>query len=197
MKLIAITGGIGSGKSVVSRMLQVMGYNVYDCDSRAKSLMAHDQDVRNQLTEAFGTATYQADGSINRTYLSEVAFADESSRVKLNSIVHPATARDMCRWAEEQNRHGADIAFVETALLHTAGLDRMMDDVWHVTAPAEVRIQRVMARSGLTAKQVESRIASQAAEEEVTPGEHVLVNDGDTSLLAQVQQLISQNKSTN
>lgn len=197
MKLIAITGGIGSGKSVVSRMLQVMGYNVYDCDSRAKSLMAHDQDVRNQLTEAFGPETYQADGSINRTYLSEVAFADESSRVKLNSIVHPATARDMSRWAEEQNRHGADMAFVETALLRTAGLDRMMDDVWHVTAPAEVRIQRVMVRSGLTAKQVESRIASQAAEEEVTPGEHVLVNDGDTSLLAQVQQLISQNKSTN
>lgn len=197
MKLIAITGGIGSGKSVVSRMLQVMGYNVYDCDSRAKSLMAHDQDVRNQLTEAFGPETYQTDGSINRTYLSEVAFADESSRVKLNSIVHPATARDMSRWAEEQNRHGADMAFVETALLRTAGLDRMMDDVWHVTAPTEVRIQRVMARSGLTAKQVESRITSQAAEEEVTAGEHVLVNDGDTSLLAQVQQLISQNKSTN
>ena len=194
MKLIAITGGIGSGKSVVSRMLQVMGYNVYDCDSRAKSLMAHDPDVRRQLTEAFGPETYQADGSINRAYLSEVAFADDISRVILNGIVHPATARDMNCWAEEQRQQGADMAFVETALLRTAGLDRLMDEVWHVTAPTEVRINRVMARNGLTASQVMSRIASQAAEEEVTAGEHIIVNDGDTSLLAQVLKLIEQNK---
>ena len=194
MKLIAITGGIGSGKSVVSRMLQVMGYNVYDCDSRAKSLMAQDQDVRRQLTEAFGQDTYLADGSINRAYLSEVAFADDISRVILNGIVHPATARDMNCWAEEQRQQGADMAFVETALLRTAGLDRLMDEVWHVTAPTEVRINRVMARNGLTASQVMSRIASQAAEEEVTAGEHIIVNDGDTSLLAQVLKLIEQNK---
>lgn len=194
MKLIAITGGIGSGKSVVSRMLQVMGYNVYDCDSRAKSLMAHDQDVRRQLTEAFGQDTYLADGSINRAYLSEVAFADDISRAILNGIVHPATARDMNCWAEEQRQQGADMAFVETALLRTAGLDRLMDEVWHVTAPTEVRINRVMARNGLTASQVMSRIASQAAEEEVTAGEHIIVNDGDTSLLAQVLKLIEQNK---
>ena len=194
MKLIAITGGIGSGKSVVSRMLQVMGYNVYDCDSRAKSLMAHDPDVRRQLTEAFGPETYQADGSINRAYLSEVAFADDLSRARLNGIVHPATARDMCRWAEEQRRQGADMAFVETALLRTADLDRLMDEVWHVTAPTDVRIKRVMARNGLTALQVQSRIASQTAEEEVTAGEHVIVNDGDTSLLVQVLKLIEQNK---
>ena len=191
MKLIAITGGIGSGKSVVSRMLQVMGYNVYDCDSRAKSLMAHDQDVRRQLTEAFGQDTYLADGSINRAYLSEVAFADDISRVILNGIVHPATARDMNCWAEEQRQQGADMAFVETALLRTAGLDRLIDEVWHVTAPTEVRIKRVRARNGLTALQVQSRIASQTAEEEVTAGEHVIVNDGDTSLLAQVLKLIA------
>ena len=194
MKLIAITGGIGCGKSVVSRMLQVMGYNVYDCDSRAKSLMAHDPDVRRQLTEAFGPETYLADGSINRAYLSEVAFADDISRVILNGIVHPATARDMNCWAEEQRQQGADMAFVETALLRTADLDRLMDEVWHVTAPTDVRIKRVMARNGLTALQVQSRIASQTAEEEVTAGEHVIVNDGDTSLLAQVLKLIEQNK---
>lgn len=86
------------------------------------------------------------------------------------------------------------MAFVETALLRTADLDRLMDEVWHVTAPTDVRIKRVMARNGLTASQVQSRIASQTAEEEVTAGEHVIVNDGDTSLLAQVLKLIEQNK---
>lgn len=197
MRLIAITGGIGSGKSMVSRMVQVMGYQVYDCDSRAKALMVHDKEVRQQLTEAFGDETFLADGSLNRVHLAEVAFADHDSRTRLNAIVHPATARDMSRWAEEQQSNGATIAFVETALLRTAGLDRLMNEVWHVTAPEEVRIQRVMARSGLTATQVKSRIAAQAVEETVSSGEHPLVNDGDTSLLAQVMQLLNQNKSTN
>ena len=192
MKLIAITGGIGSGKSVISRIVQVMGYQVYDCDSRAKTLMMDDLEVKKQLTEAFGQETYHADGSLNRSYLSSVAFADDNSRARLNSIVHPATAHDMMRWADEQNADGASMAFVETALLRTAGLDQLVDDVWHVTAPAALRIERVMARSGLTAQEVESRIAAQAAEECIAEGEHVLVNDGDTSLLAQVTQLINQ-----
>ncbi len=192
MRLIAITGGIGSGKSVVSRVLQVMGYPVYDCDSQAKRLMLQDDDVRRQLTEAFGSATYLADGSINRSYLSEVAFANQASRSTLNQIVHPATARDLGCWADQQRRDGAEMAFVETALLRTAGLDRVVDDVWHVTAPETVRIQRVMARNGFTASQVKSRIASQSAEEEVAPGEHLLVNDGDSPLLVQIMQLIHQ-----
>ena len=197
MRLIAITGGIGSGKSMVSRMVQVMGYQVYDCDSRAKALMVHDKEVRQQLTEAFGDETFLADGSLNRVHLAEVAFADHDSRTRLNAIVHPSTARDMSRWGEEQQSNGATIAFVETALLRTAGLDLLMNEVWHVTAPEEVRIHRVMARSGLTATQVKSRIAAQAVEETVSSGEHPLVNDGDTSLLAQVMQLLNQNKSTN
>ena len=192
MRLIAITGGIGSGKSVVSRMVEVMGFHVYDCDSRAKALMIQDNEVKQQLVEAFGRETYLADGSINRTYLSNVAFADDASRARLNGIVHPATALDIKRWAEEQQNNGAHFAFVETALLRTGGLDRIVDEVWHVTAPDEVRIQRVIARSGLTAAQVQSRMASQAAEENVADGEKVLINDGDTPLLAQVMQHLNQ-----
>lgn len=192
MRLIAITGGIGSGKSVVSRMVEVMGFHVYDCDSRAKALMVQDKEVKQQLVEAFGQETYFADGSINRIYLSNVAFADDASRARLNGIVHPATALDIKRWAEEQRNNGAHVAFVETALLRTGGLDRLVDEVWHVTAPVEVRIQRVIARNGLTASQVKSRMASQAAEENVADGEKVLINDGDTPLLSQVMQLLNQ-----
>lgn len=192
MRLIAITGGIGSGKSVVSRMVEVMGFHVYDCDSRANALMVQDKEVKQQLVEAFGQETYFADGSINRIYLSNVAFADDASRARLNGIVHPATALDIKRWAEEQRNNGAHVAFVETALLRTGGLDRLVDEVWHVTAPVEVRMQRVIARNGLTASQVKSRMASQAAEENVADGEIVLINDGDTPLLSQVMQLLNQ-----
>lgn len=191
MKLIAITGGIGSGKSVVSRIVNVMGFAVYDCDTRARALMVESEQVRTQLVEAFGSEIYLADGSLNRPQLSARAFGDEKALARLNAIVHPATARDMLHWAAEQAACGAQTAFVETALLRTAALDRLVDQVWHVTAPASVRIDRVMARSGLTARQVEDRIAAQAAEDIVAPGEHEIVNDNHDALLPRVIQLIN------
>lgn len=191
MKLIAITGGIGSGKSVVARMLQVMGYEIYDCDSRAKALMTESDHVRSQLIQAFGEETYLPDGSLNRQHLSAVAFSDGDALNCLNAIVHPATAMDMQHWAEAQAAHGADAAFVETALLRTASLDSLVDGVWHVTAPDEVRVDRVMARSGLTAQQVRDRMAAQAVEDSVAPGEQVIVNDNVTPLMPQIIRLIN------
>lgn len=191
MRLIAITGGIGSGKSIVARMVQVMGFEVYDCDSRAKALMTEDADVRQQLTEAFGDQVYLDDGSINRQHLSAVAFADKEALGRLNGIVHPATTRDLQRWSDEQSRQGATVAFVETALLRTSGLDSVVDDVWHVTAPDEVRIDRVKARNGFSREQVQARIASQENEDKVAPGEHEIVNDNNTALLPQVMQLMA------
>ena len=190
MKLIAITGGIGSGKSVVARMVHVMGYEVYDCDSRAKALMTDNADVRQQLVEAFGNQVYQDDGSINRQHLSAVAFADKDALTRLNGIVHPATARDLLSWANEQDRRGARLAFVETALLRTSGLDSVVDRVWHVTAPDEVRINRVIARNGLSREQIQARIASQNIEDSVAAGEHEIVNDNHSALLPQVLSLL-------
>ena len=192
MRLVALTGGIGSGKSVVARMLQVMGYQVYDCDSRAKQLMIDDETVREQLIAEFGTETYLADGTLNRQHLSAVAFGNDEARARLNAIVHPATAYDIRRWAADLSAHGANVAFVETAILRTSGLDRMVDDVWHVTAPDDVRIQRVMVRSGLSKQQVRDRMEAQQAEEAVAPGEQVIVNDNVTALLPQVSRLLSQ-----
>ena len=193
MKLIAITGGIGSGKSVVAHMVQVMGYKVYDCDSRAKTLMTDDAEVREQLVEAFGKETYLDDGSLNRQHLSGMAFADDMALARLNGIVHPATARDMQRWAGQQAAQGADIAFVETALLRTSGLDKLVEEVWHVTAPADVRIARVMARSGLTSEQVRERMTAQGIEEDVCDGEQAIINDNDTALLPQILRLLQEN----
>ena len=197
MKLVAITGGIGCGKSVVARMVRVMGYKVYDCDSRAKALMTDSPAVRQQLEQAFGKDTFLSDGTLNRQHLSAVAFADADALARLNSIVHPATANDMLQWAQEQSTQGARVAFVETALLRTAGLDRVVDQVWHVTAPAQERITRVMARSGLTAQQVEDRIKAQIDEDRIADGESVINNDGDTALTPQVMHLLSELENTN
>ena len=188
--MIAITGGIGSGKSVVSRLVKVMGYEVYDCDSRAKALMTEDSMVRQQLAEAFGEETYLDDGSLNRAHLSAAAFGDPTALTRLNAIVHPATATDLISWADEQADAGATVAFVETALLRTSGLDRVVDEVWHVTASDQVRTDRVMVRSGLTADQVKERMAAQRDEEAPADGEQVLVNDNVTALLPQVIKLL-------
>lgn len=190
MRLVAITGGIGSGKSVVSRMLQVMGYQIYDCDSRAKALMVNDATVRQQLVQAFGNETYLPDGSLNRQHLSSVAFADTTALARLNAIVHPATANDMMRWAQQQAEAGATLTFAETALLRTAGLDRIVDDVWHVTAPTEVRVARVMTRSGLTEQQVLDRMAAQAEEDRIADGEHAIINDNVSPLLPRIIELL-------
>lgn len=191
MRLIAITGGIGSGKSVVSRVMNVMGYQVYDCDSRARSLMTESDDVRHQLVEAFGKETYHADGTLNRQHLSAIAFGDDQALIRLNGIVHPATAQDLRQWADLHAAEGAKAAFVETALLRTAGLDRVVDEIWHVTAPVEVRIKRVMARSGLTAQQVRDRMEAQIAEEQIADGEQVIINDNVTAIVPQVMQLLT------
>ena len=191
MRLIAITGGIGSGKSVVSRVVTVLGHEVYDCDSRAKSLMVDNAAVRHRLVEAFGKETYHDDGSLNRTHLSAQAFTDADFLSRLNAIVHPATATDLIRWRDEQAAKGATIAFVETALLRTAGLDRVVDEVWHVTAPAPVRIDRVMARSSLTEAQVVERMTAQRDEEVIAPGEQVIVNDNTSAVLPQVMKLLA------
>ena len=190
MTLVAITGGIGSGKSVVATIVQVMGYEVYDCDRRAKALMTENNDVRQQITDAFGSESYHADCSLNRQHLSAAVFADKVALAHLNGIVHPGTAADMKRWAQSCADLGDRVAFVETALLRTAGLDRLVDEIWHVTAPHDVRIPRVMLRSGLTAAQVKERIDVQQIEENVAPGEHVIVNDGIKAVMPQVIQLL-------
>ena len=168
-------------------MVQVMGYQVYDCDSRAKALMTQDDDVRDQLKQAFGDNTFLADGSLNRQHLSAVAFADDNALSRLNAIVHPATARDLQRWAREQQ---AAVSFVETALLRTSRLDQVVDEVWHVTAPQQVRIERVMARSGLTSLQVKERMVAQASEDSIADGEQVIVNDNIAALLPQIVKLL-------
>ena len=192
MELIAITGGIGSGKSVVATMVKVMGFDVYDCDSRARALMTEDADVRRQLVDTFGEQVYLNDGSINRQYLSAVAFKADMALARLNAIVHPATASDMKRWAARQMADGATAAFVETALLRTAGLDREVDRVWHVTAPDDVRVARVMVRSGLSDGQVRERMAAQAVEDSIADGEHVIINDNKAAVLPQVIRLLKE-----
>lgn len=196
--IILITGGIGSGKSVVSRVLRCMGYEVYDCDSRAKDLMDGSPEIHRRLRHVISPETVNPDGSINRAELSRIVFADPAKLAALNAIVHGAVREDI-RLKAEGLRHKAEdpitpcalrltpitpILFVETAIPVSGGMAGMADAVWEVSAPEQLRISRVQQRSGLSPDQIRARIAAQHSEQ--VPGAHVIVNDNRQALLPQI-----------
>ena len=185
-KLIAITGGIGAGKSVVSRILTSMGYDVYDTDSRAKSLMDSSELIKARLVDNFGEKVV-VDGSIDRKLLAQIVFSDPDKLARLNKMVHGAVIDDVKRYCSVANPKD-NIVFVETAILYQSGLDSLVDEVWEVTAPEDVRIERVVRRNNMSPGEVRARIASQTAEriERTIPVVHTLFNDDVTPLLPQV-----------
>lgn len=184
--LIGITGGIGAGKSVVSRVLRCNGYEVYDCDSRAKELMEVSVDISDRLKERFGEECYDEDGHLNRPLLASRIFSSPVDREWVNGIVHSAVRRDIEEW-----RLGRDIAFVESAILHTSGLDRICKYIWLVEAPEEIRIERVLKRGGISEKDLRARIRTQQSEFDLLPREKLIRvdNSGEMSLLRQIEQI--------
>jgi dephospho-CoA kinase len=186
MYKVGITGGIGSGKSTVTRMLEGMGVAVYLSDDRAKELMAHDGSLREKLIARFGKDTY-VDGELNRRYLSERVFSNSEELAALNAIVHPAVMDDFDVWAEKQE---SPYVVIESAILFEAGLDGMVDCVVSVLAPRELRIERAMARDGVAREDVERRIANQMSDDERTNrSKYAIVNIILEDLEEDVEQL--------
>ena len=187
-KLVAISGGIGSGKSVVSHVLSVLGYLVYDTDSRAKQLMDTSEVIKRQLVEQFGRNVV-VNGDIDRKYLSGLVFNQQEALEKLNAIVHGHVRTDIVEW---RNRSDRNILFVETAILYQSGLDRMVDEVWEVVAPRRVRVERIMSRNGYTEQEAESRVVAQ---ESYVPLQYhanirTIINDGVLPILPQIEGLL-------
>lgn len=186
--LVGITGGIGSGKSVVSKILKIIGYPVYDSDTEARRLNEQDPDVKQQLMAAFGEDIY-ADGKLNKPKLASLIFQSDENRLLVNSIVHPAVKRDFLQWAERQQ---TDIVFLEAAILYESGFNEFMNKVVAVTAPEEVRVQRAMKRDNATEQQVVNRIHSQMNQDELARmADYVVVNDNCLPLLPQVEALVN------
>ena len=153
--IIAITGGIGSGKSVVSKILRCLGYYVYDCDSEAKRIMDTSEDIKRKLCELISKDSVQ-NGKINRPLISKIVFEDKRKLTTLNNIVHQFVLRDIINKSKDYKYF-----FFETAILYQSGFDKICDEVWEVTAPIETRINRVIKRNCLLRKQVVDRIDSQ------------------------------------
>lgn len=187
--IVGITGGIGSGKSVVSRLLNMLGYPVYDSDSKAKRLNDTDEEVKRALTLAFGSDLYE-NGLLNRPKLASLIFQSDSNRQLVNAIIHPAVKCDFLRWAEAQN---SDIVFLEAAILYESGFDAFMNKVVAVAAPEQVRIQRAMQRDNATEQQIVNRLRAQMSQDVLeSKADFVVVNDGIQPLLPQIEALAVQ-----
>lgn len=186
MYKVGITGGIGSGKSTVCRMLAERGVALYDADSRAKSLMSTSEALRRALIDNFGAETFTAEG-LNRAYLAGRVFNDAEQLRLLNSIVHPAVIEDFEAWAEAQE--GNYVVF-ESAILFEAGLEDRVDVAVAVMAPEALRVERVMARDGHSREQVLARIKNQMSDDERSDrAKYSIVNVDIEELEEDVEQL--------
>lgn len=187
-RLTAITGGIGAGKSVVSRIVASMGYSVYDCDSRARAIMDSDTDIHRALVEQIHPAAV-TDGLVDRPLIARIVFNDPQALARLNAIVHRKVVDDVRAWVVASS---GPRLFVETAILYMCDLWRLVDGgVWDVTAPVDVRIRRVMRRNNLSRDQVEARINSQNTAAAPILNTHIIINDDLTPLLPQILNVLS------
>ncbi|MGH1336672.1 MAG: dephospho-CoA kinase [Aureispira sp.] len=178
MLKIGITGGIGSGKTTVCRLLERFGVPVYYADDRAKWLMSHQEKVKNALITAFGAETYTAEGRLNRPHLASIVFKDKKKLEELNAIVHPAVHQDGIEWQAEQEEAGVAYTVKEAALLFETGSYAELDKIVVVTAPEEVRINRVLQREDITVEQIKARIKQQLPQEEKIKRADFVINNG-------------------
>ncbi len=187
MLKIGLTGGIGSGKTTVAKVFEVLGIPVYYADDAAKQLMNNNEALKQQLIASFGKETYFKNGELNRKHLSSIVFADKEKLALLNSLVHPATIADAQVWFSKQT---AAYVVKEAALLFESGTAEGLDYVIGVTAPLTVRLKRVMDRDAVTADEVKRRMANQIDEQlKMKLCDFVLHNSEQQLLLPQITAL--------
>lgn len=182
MKHYCITGGIGSGKSYVCRLMKSL-YNIdiYDCDAGAKRLMHESEALRRQLTDLIGPETYK-DGRLNKPVVAQFLLASEENKQAINVIVHPAVMQDFI---------DSGLQWMESAILFEAHLEHYVDEVVAVVAPEEVRVQRIMQRDGLTKEKAKEWIDKQFPQDVVAErADYVINNDGSADLIGQIEGII-------
>lgn len=183
---VGITGGIGSGKSTVCRLFAERGAAVYDCDSAARRLMDEDAALRSRIAARFGEESY-AGGTLNRPFLAARIFSDAAARAALEALVHPAVIADFERWAEMQE---GPYVVLESAILFEAGLDRHVDRVVAVLAPAALRLERAARRDGADPEAIRRRMAAQTDDDTLCArADRTIVNIHEEELAADVAQL--------
>ncbi len=185
---VGITGGIGSGKTTVCKIFEVLGVPVYYADDRAKELITSDAVLIKKIKKLLGDDAYDANNNINKKRISAIVFNFPDVLEKYNAIVHPAVHEDAEKWMRRHQQF--DYVVEEAALLFETGTYKKLDTIICVTAPIEVRIERIKKRDNLTISEIESRLENQMPEEEkILLSDFVIHNDGSTPLIRQVLRI--------
>jgi dephospho-CoA kinase len=186
MLRIGLTGGIGSGKSTVARIFEVLGIPVYNADAASKKLMQENKELVAKIKNAFGEQAYK-NGILDRKYLSRTVFVNIEKLNLLNSLVHPATIKDAAEWMSKQS---SPYSIKEAALIFESGSEKYLDYVIGVQAPLSLRLQRTIDRDHITDEQVKARMNHQMDEEQkMRLCNYVIVNDEQELLIPQVLEL--------
>ncbi|MDD4637688.1 MAG: dephospho-CoA kinase [Bacteroidales bacterium] len=188
MKKIGITGGMGSGKSVVSDLFRLMGIPVYNADAESKRIVNVDPEVRAALISLFGPELYGADGQLDKPRLAGLIFTDKENLLQVNSIIHPAVSRDFSAWSDQQV---TSIVAIESAILFDSGFNRLVDVAINVSAQKEQCLHRVMLRDGLTHQQVLNRMNNQLSDRQRNSlADYTIMNDEIHPIIPQVAHLL-------
>ena len=187
---LGITGGIGSGKSVVSHILSVMNIPVYQTDDESKRLVVENEDIRNGLTNLVGKDIYKPDGSLDKAMLANYIFGFPEHMQKVNNIIHPVVKQDFVRWANQFTDKRQFVA-VECAILYESGFDALVDKTILVSAPLELRVKRAMLRDNAEEKQIRARIKHQMDEQLLyDKAQFIVSNDDEHLLIPQILEII-------
>ena len=190
-KIIGITGGIGSGKSTVSKLIEEAGYPVYYSDIRAKTIVNDHAQLQQQIKQLLGEQSYDENGLYDRKYVADIVFEDETILLKLNSLIHPAVKIDFENWVDQQT---TPFVFKETALLFELKLNESCYQSLLVTAEDNCRLKRVMDRDNKTYREVETIMLRQMPEKDkVKMADFVIYNnDGLEELEAETKKILAE-----
>lgn len=190
--LIGLTGGIGSGKTTVAKIFEVMNYPVFNSDLEAKIIVDNSDEVKQKIKAEFGNVYHN--GILDRVKMAEIVFNDIAALEKLNSIVHPAVAKKFKNWIIEHQHY--DILFKEAAILIESGAYQQMDKIVLVTASERTRIKRVMLRDKVSEDKVKERMSKQLSDKEKNQyADFLIENDSDSLVIPQILKIIEQLKS--
>ena len=188
-RLVGITGGIGSGKSTISRCLQTMGYHVFNADDQASFALEHDPKVVQRVKALLGNESYDSVGKANRAFIASKVFADSQLLNQLNEVLHPVVKRMFEDWVNDHK--GEKVLFKEAAILFESGANKQVDEVIAVVAPESVRLNRVKKRDNRSEKEILDIMSRQMNQEElVAKCQHVIINDDHTPVMPALLELL-------
>lgn len=187
--IVGLTGGIGSGKTTVAKLFEIMGCAIYNSDERAKELY-YNNEVKKQVIDLLGKDAYLSDTCINKDFISQKVFTDTPLLHQLNHIIHPAVKIDFEAFVKQFD--STKIIIKETALLFETGLYKNLDYNILVTTPTEIKIDRVMKRNAITRADVEKRMQAQWSDDKKVPlANFIIINDNTKALIPQVLEIVT------